>query len=132
MTRRRFLQVVACCGVTAAAVGSVVWRKRLTALYSRGMRPFVALLRTPEQRLHDHFSYLDLDPAGVAQYFVDYERYRAPFHRRSPLPPDACMRYLLSTDFFRHDANASRQIRYVGFYDPDVTPCNNPLARFDA
>jgi hypothetical protein len=51
-------------------------------------------------------------------------RHRPPF---SPLalPPDGCTRYLFSTDSFRNGADESRRVRYVGFYDPGVTPRNN-------
>jgi hypothetical protein len=41
------------------------------------------------------------------------------------------LQFLLSTDFFRFDADERRRVSYVGYYDPAVTPCNNPLARFD-
>jgi hypothetical protein len=39
--------------------------------------------------------------------------------------------FLLSTDFFRFDADEARVVSYVGFYEPTLTPSNNPLARFD-
>jgi len=36
--------------------------------------------------------------------------------------------YLLSSDFFLHDADESRLVRYQQFYDP-LRPCGNPFAR---
>lgn len=129
MTRRTFLRAVAWSAAPLAA-GSVAWRDSLAWFVDRSTRRLVALVRSPEQRLRAHFDYLDLDAAGVERYFADYERNRPGFSRRLPLPPDACTRYLLSTDFFRHGADESRRIHYVGFYDPDVTPCNNPFATF--
>jgi hypothetical protein len=37
--------------------------------------------------------------------------------------------FLLSTDFFQHEANENRKIHYQGFYNPLVTICANPLMR---
>lgn len=37
-------------------------------------------------------------------------------------------RFLLSSDFFLHDADETRTIEYVGYYDPYERPCSNPLA----
>jgi hypothetical protein len=36
--------------------------------------------------------------------------------------------YLLSTDFFFHDADESREVRYLSFYEPRLAPCRNPFA----
>lgn len=130
MTRRKFLQIVAWCGA-ALAVDSLAWLESFTSVFDRGAARFLALMQSPEQRLCAHFDYLDLDSAGVEQYFADYQRSRPMFSRRLPLSQDVHTRYLLSTDFFRHGADESRRIHYVGFYDPYVTPCNNPLAGFE-
>ena len=78
----------------------------------------------------NHFDYLNLDAGGVRQFVADYERFRPNFRRRSPLPPDVYTTYLMSTDFFQGDADDSRPVRYVLFYDPELTRCHNPLARF--
>jgi hypothetical protein len=130
MTRRAFLRVVAL-GAAPVAVGSVVWRDSLSWVFQRSAARLRAFALSPEQRLRAHFHYLDLEPAGVEQYFADFRRYRPAFSRRLPLAPDVYTDYLLSTDFFRQGADESRRVHYVGFYDPSVTPCNNPLARFD-
>jgi hypothetical protein len=130
MTRRRFLKA-AVLGGAALAGGSLAWSSSFEWFYSRASRRILAVLQSPEQRLRSHFAYLDLDPDGVTRYFADCERYRAGFSRRLPLSPDACTNYLMSTDFFRNGADESRLVRYVGYYDQAVTPCNNPLARFD-
>jgi len=130
MTRRRFLEVAALCGAPVAA-GSLAWSGSFEWFYGRASRRILALLQSPEERLRSHFAYLDLDPEGVTRYFADCERYRGGFSRRMPLPPDVYTNYLMSTDFFRSGADQSRRVRYVGYYDPAVTPCNNPLARFD-
>lgn len=36
--------------------------------------------------------------------------------------------YLMSSDFFKNGADESRQISYLGYYDPMVA-CNSPFAR---
>jgi hypothetical protein len=130
MTRRTFLRIAGWCAVPIAA-GSLAWRDTLVWVLDRSAARLSAIVRSPEERLRAHFSYLNLDPAGVVQYFADHQRYRPTFSRRLPLAPDVYTNYLLSTDFFRHGADESTIVRYVGFYDPSVTPCNNPLARFD-
>lgn len=128
MTRRTFLRVGASCGAAFAA-GWLIWRESLTSVFSRGSERIGALVLSPEQRLYAHFRYLQLDPDGVRQYLADYSRYRDPLSRYSRLPEDFYTRYLLSTDFFRWGADESRQVRYVAFADPYVSPCGNPLAR---
>jgi hypothetical protein len=36
--------------------------------------------------------------------------------------------YLMSSDFFKNGADESREVHYLGYYDPMVA-CNNPFAR---
>lgn len=128
MTRRTFFRVVASCGAVFVA-GWLFWRESLTSFFSRGTERILALVLSPQQRLYAHFSYLQLDPDGVQRYLADYNRYREPLSRHSRLPEDFYTLYLLSTDFFRLGADESRQVRYVAFADPYVSPCRNPLAR---
>ncbi len=35
--------------------------------------------------------------------------------------------FLLSTDFFQNDADENRSIAYLGYYDPLIAICRNPL-----
>jgi hypothetical protein len=130
ISRRRFLEIAAVCGVPLAA-GSLASDGWLAWFGSRASRRLLALARSPEERLRNHFAYLDLEPEGVARYFADCARYRAGFSRYVPFPPEIYTNYLLSTDFFKNGADESQLVRYVGFYDPAVTPCSNPLAQFD-
>lgn len=130
ITRRRFLRAAAW-GAVPIAAGWLAWRDSLAWLLDRSAVRLAAMVRSPEERLVAHFGYLKLDPAGVGQYFADCQQHWPDFSRRVPLAPDVYTGYLLSTDFFRHGADEARLIQYVGFYDPGVTPCNNPLARFD-
>ena len=39
--------------------------------------------------------------------------------------------FLLSSDFFGNNADTTRVVHYVAFYDPYRLPCTNPFARFD-
>jgi hypothetical protein len=130
ITRRAFLRAAGL-GAFPVGAGLLVWRDSLAWLVSRGSARVLAMVSTPEDRLRAHFHYLTLDPDGVQQYFADLRRYNAAFSARRPLGPDIHTQFLLSTDFFEHDADEKRTIRYVGYYDASVTPCNNPLARFD-
>jgi hypothetical protein len=130
MTRRTFLRVVAW-GGPPIAIASLAAVKPAVSLSRRAPAWLVARVRSPEERLRAHFNYLRLDPAGIEEYFADYLRYGDGFSRHSPLPPEVYTRYLLSTDFFRNGADESRLVTYIGFYDPALTPCNNPFATFD-
>jgi len=130
ITRRTFLQIAGWCAAPAA-VGILAGRRSIGWAVDRSIARFTALVRSPEDCLRSHFSYLTLDTAGVDQYFADYQHAFGPLPRHLPLSSDFCTQYLMSTDFFRHGADESRLVRYVGFYDPDRTACNNPLARFD-
>lgn len=129
ITRRSFLRLAGG-SVASGAIAAIAWRDRVARALDRAHARLLALVATPEERLRAHFSYLTLDPAGVERYFADYQKYRG-LSRHAPLSGDACTRYLMSTDFFRHGADESKTVHYVGFYDPDHTPCNNPLATFD-
>jgi hypothetical protein len=122
-TRRTFIRVFASGGVALALGG---WGWRHAPLFGRAAARLTALVRSPEERLRTHFSYLDLDPNGLHQFVADYERHRHSLTGR-PIGPDISMCYLMSTDFFRHGADESRRIHYVGFFDPYLTPCHNPL-----
>ena len=130
MTRRQFLRVAGWCAapLTVAALAS---RNSAARVVNHLGERLLALVQSPQERLRSHFSYLTLDNGGVEQYFSDYQRVRGGLPRHALLPPDVYTRYLLSTDFFRHRADESQIVRYVGFYDPDNTPCGNPLAEFD-
>jgi hypothetical protein len=129
ITRRRFLKIAGYAAAPLTLGGFAAWHSIDRAIDR--IRPrLIALARSPEERLRRHFNYLELDGPGVAEYLADYARYRG-LPRFLPLAPDFYTRYLMSTDFFRTGADESRPVRYIGFYDPDETPCSNPLAEFD-
>jgi hypothetical protein len=130
MTRRQFLKIAGWCAAPLTVV-AVASRNSAARAVNRIGERLLALVQSPDERLRSHFSYLTLDNAGVEQFFTDHRRFRGDLPRHARLPSDAYTRYLLSTDFFRHRADESQIVRYVGFYDPDNTPCGNPLAEFD-
>lgn len=66
--------------------------------------------------------------SGPYQYSTAYDL--VPMgHALRRMEDNVVGRYLMSTDFFEHGADESREIRYVAFYDPALTPCRNFLAR---
>jgi hypothetical protein len=98
--------------------------------------------------------YLKLEPAGVRQFAQDLAARKlvSPTRLRiidsaGPLYTANAMsaynklydgihhgeervttQYLMSSDFFKNGADESREVHYLGYYDP-MTPCNNPFAR---
>jgi hypothetical protein len=130
ITRRRFLKIA---GYAAAplTIGAFAARTSITRAVDRLSGRLVALVLSPGEQLRAHFSYLTLDGPGVGQYLADYQGYRGRLPRFRPLSAEFYTRYLMSTDFFRTGADESRTVRYVGFYDPDETPCSNPFAELD-
>jgi hypothetical protein len=49
-------------------------------------------------------------------------------HPLRRLEDNVVTKYLLSTDFFLHDADESRDVKYLSFYEPQLAPCRNPFA----
>lgn len=77
------------------------------------------------------FPYLKLRRGTVAAFEADYQLHGGRALPRDRWPDPVQAQFLLSTDFFRFDADEARVVAYVGYYDPTTTPSNNPLARFD-
>lgn len=99
-------------------------------------------------------AYLNKDPEGVRRFARDLSELHqisstkmalisaaGPLYSRLSLDGDSRFErsvhhgeervtssYLLSSDFFVNGANMSREIRYLGMYDP-LSPCHNPFAR---
>ena len=82
------------------------------------------------RRITRHFPYLKLDREGVGRFLADFEAAYGAKRLANAGESKLAKQYLLSTDFFLHDADESRTVRYVALVDPYVTPCYNPLARF--
>lgn len=77
--------------------------------------------------LRRRFDFLDLDEVSLQRFCRDYLRHVGPPALGGR---DLYSRFLLSSDFFRNGAHEERLVRYVTFYDPYVSACPNPLARF--
>ncbi|MGH9381412.1 MAG: hypothetical protein ACRD2Z_12460 [Thermoanaerobaculia bacterium] len=118
LTRRRLLQLLGV-AVGVPLLGVSLWRRRR------------ASPTESDEARQAAFAYLNLDPAALDAFETDYRRYVGRLPGRDRWPDRVRAQFLLSTDFFRFDADESRLISYVGFYAPSITPCNNPLARFD-
>ena len=107
-----------------------------------------------KRKLH----YLELDEQGVKRFVRDMLPHISPYIRRNlawlqlGLPVYAGLDYtsrwastkwyreteqkivtqfLMSSDFFQNNADETRTIHYLGFYDPYTRPCANPFPRFD-
>jgi len=101
--------------------------------------------------LHKKLSWLQLEEDGVQMFAKDFgyqeitswagmagPLYRYfDFFELTPraeyidsLEDRVVLEYLLSTDFFLNDADESRPVRYLGYYDPYRPDFRNPLARF--
>lgn len=141
VTRRTFMSLSLTAGALALFAG-YRWRRRAAPDL------IVAIL---ERRV----GYLRVDPRTFRTFAVEYVAGRRRYERQiaavsvlsgplrfwSPyawLPHGHAFRrledsivshYLLSTDFFVHDADERRIVNYLGFYNPFDTVCRNPFTR---
>jgi hypothetical protein len=60
--------------------------------------------------------------------YVTLYRWLPMGHPLRRLEDNVVTQYLLSTDFFLHEADESREVKYLSFYEPHLTPCRNPFA----
>jgi hypothetical protein len=89
------------------------------------------------------FSYLKLDPKGVARFVDDYlkdplsgytpAKIKAYYALRtgsdaSMMVADLTRKYLLSSDYFTNKMDENRTVQYLGFYNPYRSPCANPFS----
>jgi len=141
-TRRQFLKVaVPAVGAAALATSGLAaifdWHGVRTYFhwYFRGVRNYASAYRylylAPTERIIQHFDYLKLDEAGVRRFVSDYEKAYGKLGVKATENNRAIFgRYLLSSDFWQHGGDETRVVRYVALYDPYITPCWNPCARF--
>lgn len=112
LTRRRFLEGALV--VTCAGAGYVMWNRR----------------QRVHQRIHAHFSYLQLEEGAVNRFLSDYQKANGWDSLRNADHSRLARQFLLSTDFFHQDVDEGRLVRYDRLADPYVNPCYNPLARY--
>ena len=75
--------------------------------------------------IRKHFDYLQFDDEVIEAFERDLTRQQGPWNSRTS--PRPFTRFLASTDFFQHNADENRPLRYVTFYDPYVSPCYSPF-----
>src|SRR5687767_14379423 len=94
----------------------------------------------------NEFSFLKIDRKGVDQYVADYYRMTGADKQffmnvktkayyflkidseRSQLVRTLTQLYLMSTDFFQNRMDESKEVKYLGWYNPHKTPCANPFS----
>lgn len=60
--------------------------------------------------------------------YVTLYRWLPMGHPLRRLEDNVVTKFLLSTDFFMHGADESRDLKYLSFYEPQLAPCRNPFA----
>jgi hypothetical protein len=130
MRRRNFLKIAGA-GTVAVAALPVGWYA------TTSVQEAVAGIITRE------FSYLKLDPKGVARFVEDYlqdpmsgythKELKASYALRavadrSTMVADLTRRYLLSSDYFLNKMDENRTVQYLGLYNPYRSPCANPFS----
>lgn len=83
------------------------------------------------RRIKRQLSYLRLDRRGVRDFLSDYAAAYGASRAETTEDSRLALHFLVSSDFFEHGADESRTIHYVRLYDPYLSPCFNPFARFD-
>ena len=122
MNRRRWLKIVT---ISVSCVTLALFGGR--RLYRRWRYRELSAEEAAEL-IHEHFAYLQLDRQGVLQFVHDYQQDRGPIHANPN--SNFYMNYLMSTDFFAHDADESRVVLFQSRYDP-YYGCENPFAVLD-
>ncbi len=139
-TRRGVLALLA--GGFAAALAAIAWRgAEAPDLVVAILRRRVGFLQI-EDGAFERFSVAYLEAraeyrrqlgwlavlAGPLRFVTPY-RFLPMGHPLRRLEDNVVTRFLMSTDFFQHGADASRPVRYLAFHDPPATACQNFVAR---
>jgi len=132
MRRRNFL--------TLAGLGTVALALPILSTYSSSVQEAMVGI------IHNEFHFLKLDPQGVKRFVADYCRLnglgkqltmnlKTKTYRllkvdaeHSNLVRILTHLYLISTDFFQNRMDESREVKYLGLYNPHKTPCANPFS----
>lgn len=126
LTRRQVIQIVAGAGtaLTASAAGVL-----LLNTHHPGEPQPLSREELIEWTVRDALSYLKLEPGGLRAFASRYVQWQS----QQPHPPeepqrDIVERYLMSTNFFRNNADESQLVEFVVFYDPYLMPCYSPFS----
>jgi len=137
LTRRAFL------GLTASSV--------LVVAHALVASPDSGALDSIAQVVVSELPFLRLDPPGVRAFARDFVAARPTYaalkraalfahldifdlagkqRQLADLKDNIVESYLMSSDFFLHQADETRVVRYLRYYDPQTQSCANPFARF--
>jgi hypothetical protein len=135
LTRRTFLYTTAAAAALVAA--PFVWHGRISVVIQEADE-FAEFLRTPF-----HYVELEISDSEFESFYSSYREHYGPVSRR-PLwqrilnghddsqhrkaMDSLATRFLMSTDFFLHNADETRPVHYLALYHPYATPCWNPLS----
>jgi hypothetical protein len=96
----------------------------LGAAADRSPRAIVAVLR-------EEYAYLQIDEAVLDRFANDFlSDRRRQWDGTKAFPKSERLRFLMSTDFFQNGADEAEPLGYVAYYNPYVSSCHNPFARF--
>lgn len=119
-TRRTLLARV----LSAAAVGLGLGCRR-SGEEAAPLEPAIATIVAELERA---LSGVPVERTTLVAFARDLDDHRAAGRLRPLVGLDPPSRFLLSSDVFvRGEGDSARPIRYVGFYDPYLGPCRNPL-----
>jgi hypothetical protein len=128
MKRRKFLTIAGIGGLVAAITSF----KFISTSYEEAA----------VELIEEELSFLKLDREGVRKFAADYSKTKNSSYRltirgyaffgvkaaQSGKVNQLVSGYLLSTDFFTNGRDETRQVKYVGLYDPYSRPCSHPFS----
>lgn len=85
--------------------------------FQRSLPPKVKVLAGWAGAVEPLYSRTDVLSSFTSTRFIEFEEY-------------VVSKFLLSTDFFQHNADETRDVKYLGLFPYELS-CANPLARFD-
>jgi hypothetical protein len=101
-----------------AMAGIIINELHFLKLNREGVNQFVA----DHCKLSDDLKQATMKMKVKAYYFLKVDAERSKFVRT------LTDKYLISTDFFRNRMDESKEVNYVGLYNPHKTPCSNPFS----
>lgn len=143
--RRTFL-LTTLLGGAAACAGSLWWLR----LREVGVADFVASV------VRNKLNFLQIEEGGLRTFSQDFEALAKAAHEDRLIwlawyrqinkhtnllssilmidVPDEQIAglFLMSSDFFWHGSDETREVEYIGLYDPYDRPCANPFANLSA
>ncbi len=101
-----------------ALAGIIINELHFLKLNPKGVNEFVA----EYCRLSGDLKQSTMKMKVKAYYFLKVDAERSQFVRT------LTDKYLMSTDFFRNRMDESKEVNYLGLYNPHKTPCSNPFS----